>query len=284
MVVGALETENVLDVVHRLDPLPMSVSRLMELWASPDGGLDEVVEVVRFDPILSADVLRKSNTPMYAARETILDVTQAVSRLGASEVLNIAMTRTMQSRMSAPLPQFGLDANQLWRHSLTTSIAAETIARFSRRQGLAGASIVGLIHDVGKLVLAGCVPASRLMRIRDSAKREGRPMYEIETEEFGVHHGEIGGTVARFWGFPLALQVAVVGHHPPHHSDDPLSIAVRAANHIAHEIEQYRVDPQHEPEAQTACLLGQLGLHSSDLRPLYDAIVDALESALSAFH
>ncbi len=284
MVGTVLEPKNVLDTIQRLDPLPMSVKRLLGIFGSPDSGLDEVVEVVRFDPILSSDVLQKSNTPMYAGRHTILDVTHAVSRLGASEVLNIAMARTMRSRLAVALPQFGLDANQLWFHSLTTSIAAERLARVSKRPGLAGASIAGLIHDVGKLVLAGCVSASTLMRIRDRANSEGRPMHEIETEEFGMHHGEIGGTVARCWGFPLALQVAIVGHHPPHNSDDLLSITVRAANRVAHEVGHYCQNPDHEIGAQTATLVGQLGLRSRDLEPLFDGIVEALESALSSYH
>ncbi len=283
MIGTTLKPETVHDAIQRLDPLPMSVNRLLELSASPDGGLDEVAEVVRFDPILSSDVLQKSNSPMYVGREKTLEVSQAVSRLGASEVLNIAMARSMRGRMAGALPQFGLDADQLWLHSLTTSIAAEAIARFSTRSGLASASIVGLIHDVGKLALAGCVPASTLMRLRDRANREGRPMHEIEAEELGVHHGEIGGTVARSWGFPLAVQVAIVGHHPPHNSDDLLSAAVRAANHVAHEVEQYRQDPDYRFAEQTATAVRPLGLQARDLQPLFDRIVDALDSALAAY-
>ncbi|MGI9608585.1 MAG: HDOD domain-containing protein [Acidimicrobiales bacterium] len=283
MIGTTLKAETVLDVIQRLDPLPMSVNRLLEISGSADGGLEEVSEVVRFDPILSSDVLRKSNTPMYAGRDKILEVTHAVGRLGASEVLNIAMARTMQGRMAASLPQFGLDTNQLWLHSLTTSIAAETIARFSNRPGLASASIAGLIHDVGKLVLARCVPASSLMRMRDRARQEGRPMHEIETEEFGVHHGEIGGTVARCWGLPLAVQVAVIGHHPPHNSDDLLSIAVRAGNQVAHEIEQYRQNSEYQFADHARKLFGRMGLEGRDMKPLYDRILEGLESALSAY-
>ncbi|MGI9611220.1 MAG: HDOD domain-containing protein [Acidimicrobiia bacterium] len=284
MIGTTLEAETVLQAIQGLDPLPMSVNRLIELWASPDAGIAEVAQVIRFDPILSSDVLRKSNTPIYAGRQKILDVAQAVSRLGSSEVLNIAMARTMQGRMAGALPQFGLDSNQLWLHSLTTSIAAETIARLSKRPGLAGVSISGLIHDVGKLVLASCVPASTLLRIRERANREARPMHEIETEEFGLHHGEVGGTVARSWGLPLHVQVAIVGHHPPHNADDQLSIAVRAADQSANESETYRENPEH-PRGQHKTNLGShRGREGRERKPLDKAIVEELDSALSSYH
>lgn len=284
MIGTTLKPETIVDTIERLDPLPMSVNRLLEISSSPDGGLDDVAEVVKFDPILCADVLRKSNSPMYAGRQKILEVDQAVGRLGVSQVLNIAMARTMRGRMAASLPQFGLDANQLWLHSLTASIAAEAIARFSRRPGLASASVVGLIHDVGKLVLAGCVPASTLIRIRDRANEEGRPMHEIESEEFGLHHGEIGGTVARFWGFPMGVQVAIVGHHPPHNSDDTLSIVARAADRLAHEVDRYRQNPDHRIAEETGKVLAQLGVLGPDLKLLLDGIVEALEAALAGYH
>lgn len=283
MINTTLGSETIFDAIGRLKPLPMSVSRLVELTGSPDVGLDEVADVVRFDPILSSDVLQKSNSPMYAGRQRITEVTQAAGRLGISEVLTIAMSRAMQGQMAAPLPQYGFDADRLWLHSLTTSIAAEAITRTCNRPGLASASVVGLIHDVGKLVLAECVPASTLMGVRAQANDEGRPVHEIETERFGMHHGDIGGKVARVWGFPLVVQVAIIGHHPPQRADDPLSIALRAANAIAHEMESYRQNPDHEISEEPTKLVGRLGLPSPGMKPLYDRIVESLDSALAAY-
>ena len=69
----------------------------MQVWAT-------LQEVIRYDAVLTADLLRQANSTMQAVRDAITDVDRAVRRLGTTNVVAVAMTRAMRGRFSQPLP------------------------------------------------------------------------------------------------------------------------------------------------------------------------------------
>lgn len=238
---AVLSRDDILDAAGRIDPLPASISRLLELSSDPDAGLAEVADVIRYDPVLSVDLLQRANSAIFAARYEITDVTDAVSRLGSSEVLIMAMKRAMQGRMSEALPGYGLSANALWHHALAAAVGAEMIAHQSPIRIPSIASTAALLHDVGKLVIAESLAPSVIEFIVATAKESDRPLHEVEREILGIDHAEIGGAVLRDWGFPMSAQIAVTRHHDASSEADTLTHAVAAANAIADALP----DPEH---------------------------------------
>lgn len=231
---AVLSRDDILEAASRIDPLPASITRLLELSSDEDAGLGEVAEVIRYDPVLTVDLLQRANSANSAARYEITDVTDAVSRLGTSEVLIMAMKRAMQGRMSEAIPAYGLDANAMWQHSLAAAVAAEVIAHQSPIRIPAFASTAALLHDVGKLVMAESLAPSVLEFIMATAQSTNRPVFEVEREILGADHAEIGGAVLRGWGLPMSVQIAVTRHHDVSENGDTISHAVAAANAIAH--------------------------------------------------
>ena len=82
-----ISRQDILDAAERIDPLPASVTRLLSIVANPDNTRGEVVDVIRYDPALSGDVLKRANSTMYAVRNPISDVGEAVGRMGTSTVV-----------------------------------------------------------------------------------------------------------------------------------------------------------------------------------------------------
>jgi len=98
----------------------------------------------------------------------------------------------------------------------------------------------GMLHDVGKLVLAWKFP-DRLKKLLAQAAEERLPVYKVEEREYGFSHAEIGGYLLGLWGLPYILVEAVALHHGPgrvpHQYFDAVS-AVHVANLLAHELDQ----------------------------------------------
>ena len=279
-----LDSSTILDAIERLDAMPTSVNRLLELAENQAAGMSDVAEIVRFDAVLSADVLRKANSPMYGARQAIVDATMAVGRLGLDDVLHMAMVRAMRGRMAEALPPYGFDRDGLWKHSLETSIAAECISHFSVEPTPNGAGTAALLHDIGKLVLADCVPRSTMMRIAQTAKETGRQIHELEVELLGLHHGQVGATVARAWGFPVSVQVAITGHHPPYPGDDLLSRIVRTANAMAHELDPFVENPNNSIAQTTADSILRCGVDIRRIGEMYELAVTTRDEVLASFN
>lgn len=98
---AVLSRDEILEAAGRIDPLPASVTRLLELSSDPNVEINDVADVIRYDPVLTVDLLKRVNSTMSSARYNIVDVGEAVMRLGTSDVLIMAMKRAMQGKLSS---------------------------------------------------------------------------------------------------------------------------------------------------------------------------------------
>ena len=236
---AAISRSEIMSAAGTIEPLPASISRLLQLMADENFDVGEIVETLGHDPTLAGDVLGRANSMASGARSHIADLRQATARIGAREIVSIAMRRAMQSRFAVELPPYGLDAQHLWEHSITASIAADHIRK---RAGVPVAPMLAttaLIHDVGKLVIGRCIPGNAVNLLTDAATREGLPLHEAERKVLGIDHAEIGGVVARSWGLPISVQVAMTQHHEPERADTFTS-ALALTDLIAHSASDYR--------------------------------------------
>jgi HD-like signal output (HDOD) protein len=107
----------------------------------------------------------------------------------------------------------GFSLERLQRSSLLTGRLARAIADEKPYEDEAFSA--GLLHDIGKLVLAMGTPCNFAEVARQCARR-ARPVYEIEREIFGVTHAQAGAYLLGVWGLPLPIVEAVAYHHLPH--------------------------------------------------------------------
>ena len=235
---AAISRSEIMDAAGNIEPLPASLSRLLQLLADENFDIGEIVETLGHDPTLAGDVLGRANSIASGARNHIADLRQAVARIGAREIVSIAMRRAMQSRFAIELPPYGLDADHLWEHSITASVAAEHVRTQAGRPVAPMLATTALIHDVGKLVIGRCLPGS-INLLSDAAAREGLALHEAERAVLGIDHAEISGVVARTWGLPVSVQVALTQHHEPERAD-VFTSALALADHIAHSASDYR--------------------------------------------
>lgn len=282
--VGTMITrQDLIDAAERIDPLPASITRLLRLTSDPSSSMSDLAEVIRYDPILTVDVLRLANSARSAVRDPVSEVSVAVARLGTSEVLALAMKRAVQGRMTVALRAYGMDADELWRHSLTAAIAAEAISDTSTIRIPGHASTAALLHDVGKLVIAKALPTALSDHLAYFAANDPRPLDAIEREILGTDHGEVGASVVRSWEMPMSIQIALTNHHNINSSSDTLSHVIAAANALALAIPVHGRDDV-VLEYQTTSSLNHAGVVESKLPVLINTIRDRLEEVMGAYN
>jgi putative nucleotidyltransferase with HDIG domain len=125
------------------------------------------------------------------------------------------------------------DAERLWEHSVATSRLSRCIAR---AQGISGHALApyqsaGLLHDLGKLVIATAEPKTYRGIAAIAAATGARP-WRIENDVLGCSHAEIGAYLLGIWGLPSTIVEAVAWHHHP--SDSPVTeFSPLTAVHVA---------------------------------------------------
>ena len=203
---------NLLDGISRLDPLPVTLQRLLKALEDESVGASQIGEIVQFDHAVVASLLRAANSAAFGGWIRTESVRDAVSRLGKTRVIDMILGDHLR-KLQVNAPLYDLSEDDLWLHSTAASLAVRAITRECPKAGLTeSASIAGLVHDVGKLIMVRYMKAdfSAILAVRD---HHDITFVEAERELIGCDHAEVGGEVARHWGFPADIQEAIARHH-----------------------------------------------------------------------
>lgn len=235
-----LASESLARVIGSIGDLPTAprvYSDLAQTLSGPEPSLDDIGRLVEQDIGLSAKVLQLVNSAFFGQSRDITSVRQAVSHLGLNVIQTLVASIEAIEVFDGTgwLGEFSVDKFQ--RHSRATARIASS---FPLPRDLCDAAAAGgLLHDVGKLVLACRLPERLQEATRLAAERQ-QPLHEVETELYGVSHAEIGAYLLGVWGLPTPVIEAVAHHHNPlrvpHQGLNPV-VVVHLADLLAHEFE-----------------------------------------------
>jgi putative nucleotidyltransferase with HDIG domain len=228
------------ELVGRVKNLPAvshAALKLVSLLDQPAVSNEDVVEVLKYDNVLTAKLLRSCNSPYFGLEESVSSVEQAVFILGHQQILHVVLSLAFGGAMSTPLPGYGTEAKELWSHSLQTALAGEIVVRRGIPLDVepAVAFTAGLLHDIGKLVFNHVLTPDVLASIRSRITEGGLARTEAEKEIIGTDHAEVGACLLEQWRLPETIIEAVAHHHAPVAAPKPrLSVVVHTANCLAH--------------------------------------------------
>lgn len=217
----------------KLPVMPELYAQVTAELDSPNGSIDLIAHFISQDPIMTAKVLQVVNSAVFALERPVTDPAEAVMFLGLGRTHSlILLAGTFAQFDGASAPGFAPD--KVWNHSLQVATLAQIIAlEETNKSKIAEAAFTsGLMHDMGKLILAANVPAmcSAIEQLQQGKKLS---LHEAELQVLGTTHAELAACLLGNWGLPLPVLEAVAWHHCPHRSSDagftPLT-AVHAAN------------------------------------------------------
>jgi len=232
-----MTAQEIINKVKTLPPISQAALKLVNLLEQASISNDEIVQVIKCDNVLTAKLLRACNSPYFGLDEPVTSVDQAVLMLGHQQILHIVLTLAFGSAMVVPLPGYAVEANELWRHSLLTATAAEIVAdeAFDLNVERPVAFTVGLLHDIGKLVMGQAITPEIQQEIRQLIEKDGCSRTEAERKILGTDHGEIGACLLKSWNIPDDILEAVSNHHNPICEPRPkLSVVTHVANCLSH--------------------------------------------------
>jgi putative nucleotidyltransferase with HDIG domain len=197
---------------QRLVPAPHILPQLLPLLNRPDRDIGKIVELISYNPSLTANVMRVCNSAYYNRGTPIDSLQHAVIHIGLNETYRIvvAITGSLLLCQSERKHQ-GAETHSLWHHSATTALAAQLLAQDANEDEDV-VFTAALLHDIAKIVLAAEV--QDLYEDQTSAGDPNRgSLLEVEKSLFGVDHAELGGRLLEVWLFPTNLVAAVRFHH-----------------------------------------------------------------------
>ena len=198
---------------HVLVPAPPVLPLLMPLLNNPNADFGKVVDLISYDTALTANLLRVCNSAFYCRGTPIDSLPIAVNRLGSREIYRISVAVTSAVTLCRPQKGYGVQANDLWNHSVATAIAAQIVAKETGLDENVSFT-AGLLHDVGKIVLSSAME-SIYQKFAQETTNNGLSVLEAEIKLLGVDHAEVGARLLEGWNFPENLVKIVRHHHHP---------------------------------------------------------------------
>lgn len=214
--------------------LPEAAIRVQAAVEDPNVTARELGNIISSDPTLTAIVLEQANSPFYGFQKKISTIALAVVALGFDTVSEIAISASLVRTGTKAFNPETVNTSKFWAHSLAVAVSARYIAR-NWRTALPGVAFVsGLLHDIGRLVLAGYW-SDEYKQITAIRIEEKISMNDAEFRHLGVSHSTVAAWLAERWRLPEAIQKGVSEHHHDFSKlENDLSRTVWLANVIGH--------------------------------------------------
>ncbi len=276
--------DSIISTIGDLPASPAIVSTVMGLTSDLNSKLVDVSRVLASDQSLTAKVLKLSNSSFYGRPGGVKSLQEAVLILGFFTVRSIVVA-TSAYGMFKKEDKNGPEA-KLWRHSLSTAVAARQLADAVGHPQSEEVFIAALMHDIGKLVMIQKLSEKYRQIIAEVEETAGR-FDEIEQAVFGFTHCDVAAVLLEKWSFPPSLIRGIERHHQlPEMDDSPDSLVphvIHLANYMAKRLQvgftDYSVDDLACLESAKALSLSEDKIAAIDeqFRERYEAEMGVFE-------
>ena len=206
--------EKALEGIGKLPPFSPVLTKLLASLAKDDIMVTELADWIEKDTVLTGNVMRMVNSAAYGRMGTVSSVRHAITILGTNRLRNIVLGLSVCNMMAQLKLPAGWSTKQFNLHAVAVANMSDLIVQNMVVEYSEGAFVAGLLHDVGKLLLAVTCPEEYANVIAE-CKREAAELYDVEIAHLAFSHAELSQKVLESWKLPIPVQVAARFHHNP---------------------------------------------------------------------
>ena len=212
MTLDVARLEKAIATASDLPTLPHMAKALNRLIRTPQTSASQIGTMISEDQALTAQVLRVVNSAYYGFPRQINNITHSIVILGFNKVRDIVLMSSIIDSFRGKTGEF--DFVEFWKHSMAAAIASDSLGSTLSLSCAEDSFVGGLLHDIGKLVLATSFPKP-FGEALALAEKNNILLREAEMELFGFDHSLVGNILAVRWGFTETLCDAIHHHHNP---------------------------------------------------------------------
>jgi len=213
-------TEEILKKIKQLPPLPESAMQIEAVYQNPDSTFNDMVKILEKDPLLTADILKAANSPLYGFSREINAISQAVGLFGMGTVRGFALASIVKKSFELDLSPYGI-TNEMFselskkQHALITSWC---IRKENKLLGIL--SPAAFLVEIGKVLIAQQIIADKKEdQFRDALTELG-DVEAAEREIVGVDTPEVSATIFAQWKFEDGLVDVIRNCQNPNQAEE----------------------------------------------------------------
>lgn len=272
-----------LNTIKDIPTLPTIVFELNQQLENPETSIATVSETIERDQAMALKILKLVNSAFYGFKNPISDIKAAVVLLGFNAVRNAIISISIINALPNDILFQDFEIDVFWKHSLAVAVTSKNMAQKSGLESPDNCFVGGLLHDVGKVILAQYFQ-DLFIQAWSYMKNEGVSFHEAERHELPVDHAGIGAYLAERWGLPKGLIESIRWHqvYQPEIANANFVMIIYLANIL---VNRYGGNPEGEIDMaalhpKAASFLNHL---LEDAGGWYGSLTDEIEAACALF-
>lgn len=226
------------DIVARIEDcqslpaMSTTSAALRERLHGDNQNISQIAELIRRDPSLTSRLLRLVNTVQFGLTNPLASIDQAVLYLGTQQVRQLVLIEPYIDDHNPALDGHGFGWKPFWRHCIGTAILTHELCLFAEVPRDDMPYMAGLLHDIGKVVMA-CVFPEHFREVRRRIDAGEIDLPRVEREVLGTDHMDLGGHyLARHRLFAPLAAAARFHHSPLGRGKNEITAAVQLADFL----------------------------------------------------
>lgn len=197
--------EDILKKIKQLPPLPESAMQIEAVYQDPDSSFNDMVKILESDPLLTADILKAANSPLYGFSREINAISQAVGLFGMGTVRGFALASIVKKSFTLDLSVYNI-SNEMFSELSKRQHALITAWCMKKENKLMGIlSPAAFLVEIGKVIIAQQIMHDSKEEEFASTLEELQDVEAAEQKIVGTDTPEVSSTIFKLWKFEDGL-------------------------------------------------------------------------------
>lgn len=182
--------------------------KVLDIIASPEPDIKRLEKTILSDPILASTLIKYANSPLYRRANQISNVPTAIRILGLKSIRSAVAMATMRTMAE---PETAV-SRAILNHSLDIALLSKLIARKTHPELADDLEFLGLIHDMGMLILNQSFP-EEYQTLFTRSINDNIPITTLEEKQFELTHDIIMAAVSERFRLPEPYVDTLANYH-----------------------------------------------------------------------
>ena len=196
-----MKLDDIADKASEVFVLPDAVTRLKECMDDSAASIDDIAEIIAFDPGLASQMLKVANSALYRFPNKIETISKALQVIGTRSAYDLALAYGITHAFSA-IDSKIIDLDKFWEQSVSCGLLAKYFAETRRIREPERLFVCGLLHNIGELVVVSQLPHEAKRCLAFNARVSPA---ELQQAILGFTYAELSGALVRRWNIPESI-------------------------------------------------------------------------------
>ena len=201
-----------LDRIQEIPTLPVVALKVNKMLEDYDTSIKALSNTIEKDQAVVSKILKLVNSAFYGFSSKISSIPHAITILGFNTVRNAVISVSVIDTFSAKDAFEGFNVTEFWKHSIAVAVTSRNIAEKTKLVCPDEVFVAGLLHDVGKVVMAQYF-TELFAQVLEQTRENNLSFYQAEKKLLPANHAHIGAHLAKRWQLPGGLIEAIRYHH-----------------------------------------------------------------------